>query len=225
MIPASTSSPTRRLRSTPGARARLEVTNRGDRPVQVGSHCHFFEVNRYLSFDRPAAYGMRLNVAAGTAVRFEPGDTREVELVALGGTREVYGLNSLVNGALDDEAVAPGRSTRCGSSASHEIRSPQGHNDTSHEDRTLSLCPLWLSGAAHGSPAHPNEDWTAAPTPITTGRRPATASAWRIPSSWSRSSATRRSTATRRSSAAARSSATAWASRPERAGRADRRTW
>ena len=84
---------------------RLEVTNRGDRPVQVGSHCHFFEVNRYLSFDRPAAYGMRLNAAAGTAVRFEPGDTREVELVALGGTREVYGLNGLVNGALDDEAV------------------------------------------------------------------------------------------------------------------------
>ena len=84
---------------------RLEVTNRGDRPVQVGSHCHFFEVNRYLSFDRPAAYGMRLNAAAGTAVRFEPGDTREVELVALGGTREVYGLNGLVNGALDDESV------------------------------------------------------------------------------------------------------------------------
>ena len=65
---------------------RLEVTNRGDRPVQVGSHCHFFEANRYLSFERAAAYGMRLNVAAGTAVRFEPGDTREVELVALGGT-------------------------------------------------------------------------------------------------------------------------------------------
>ena len=84
---------------------RLEVTNRGDRPVQVGSHCHFFEVNRHLSFDRPSAYGMRLNVAAGTAVRFEPGDTREVELVALGGTREVYGLNGLVNGALDHEAV------------------------------------------------------------------------------------------------------------------------
>ena len=84
---------------------RLEVTNRGDRPVQVGSHCHFFEVNRHLSFERSAAYGMRLNVAAGTAVRFEPGDTREVELVAIGGRREVYGLNGLVNGALDDEAV------------------------------------------------------------------------------------------------------------------------
>ena len=85
--------------------SRIEVTNRGDRPVQVGSHCHFFEVNRQLSFERAAAYGMRLNIAAGTAVRFEPGDTREVELVALGGRREVYGLNGLVNGALDDEAV------------------------------------------------------------------------------------------------------------------------
>ena len=92
---------------------RLEVTNRGDRPVQVGSHCHFFEVNRCLAFDRPAAYGMRLNVAAGTAVRFEPGDTREVELVALGGTREVYGLNGLVNGALDDRSGArPGARAR-----------------------------------------------------------------------------------------------------------------
>src|SRR4029079_9108230 len=83
----------------------ITVSNRGDRPVQVGSHCHFFEANRFLAFDRAAAYGMRLNIAAGTAVRFEPGDTREVELVALGGTREVYGLHSLVNGALDDEAV------------------------------------------------------------------------------------------------------------------------
>src|SRR6267378_1588398 len=82
--------------------ARIEVTNRGDRPVQVGSHCHFFEVNRQLAFDRRAAYGMRLNIAAGTAVRFEPGDTRDVELVALGGTREVAGLNRLVEGALDD---------------------------------------------------------------------------------------------------------------------------
>jgi urease subunit beta len=83
----------------------LDVTNKGDRPVQVGSHCHFFESNRYLSFDRAAAYGMRLNIAAGTAVRFEPGDTRTIELVAIGGTREVFGLNGLVNGSLDDEAV------------------------------------------------------------------------------------------------------------------------
>jgi urease subunit beta len=80
--------------------ARVTVTNRGDRPIQVGSHCHFFEVNRALDFDRAAAYGMRLNIAAGTAVRFEPGDTREVELVALGGTRTVYGINGLVNGKL-----------------------------------------------------------------------------------------------------------------------------
>jgi urease beta subunit len=87
------------------ATTRIEVANRGDRPIQVGSHCHFFEVNRYLSFDRQAAYGMRLNIAAGTAVRFEPGDTREVELVAIGGRREVYGLNRLVEGRLDDPAV------------------------------------------------------------------------------------------------------------------------
>jgi urease subunit gamma/beta len=83
----------------------ITVSNRGDRPVQVGSHCHFFEANRFLGFDRAAAYGMRLNIAAGTAVRFEPGDTREVELVALGGTREVFGLNQLVEGPLDDESV------------------------------------------------------------------------------------------------------------------------
>ena len=84
---------------------RLAVTNRGDRPIQVGSHCHFFEVNRWLSFDREKAYGMRLNIAAGTAVRFEPGDAREVELVALGGARHVHGLNGLTNGSLDDETV------------------------------------------------------------------------------------------------------------------------
>lgn len=84
----------------------VTVANRGDRPVQVGSHCHFFEVNRALHFDRQKAFGMRLNVAAGTAVRFEPGDVREVELVAIGGLRHVYGLNALVNGLLDDDAVA-----------------------------------------------------------------------------------------------------------------------
>ena len=84
---------------------RIEVSNRGDRPVQVGSHCHFFEVNRWLSFDRAKAYGMRLNIAAGTAVRFEPGDVREVELVAVGGARRIHGLNGLVDGQLDDEAT------------------------------------------------------------------------------------------------------------------------
>ena len=79
---------------------RIDVTNRGDRPIQVGSHCHFFEVNRALSFDRAAAYGTRLNIPAGTAVRFEPGDTKQIELVALGGNRTVYGINGLVNGKL-----------------------------------------------------------------------------------------------------------------------------
>jgi len=81
--------------------ARIEVTNSGDRPIQVGSHCHFFEVNTALNFNRRTAYGMRLNIPAGTAVRFEPGDTKEIELVALGGTRTVFGINGLVNGKLD----------------------------------------------------------------------------------------------------------------------------
>ena len=83
----------------------IEVANTGDRPIQVGSHFHFFEVNRALRFERGKAWGMRLNVPAGTAVRFEPGDTREVELVALGGKREVFGLNQLVEGPLDEARV------------------------------------------------------------------------------------------------------------------------
>ncbi|HSI15421.1 MAG TPA: urease subunit beta [Chthoniobacter sp.] len=78
----------------------LQVSNTGDRPIQVGSHYHFYEVNSGLRFDREAARGFRLNIAAGTAVRFEPGDTKEVSLVALGGTREVYGLNNKVDGKL-----------------------------------------------------------------------------------------------------------------------------
>jgi urease subunit beta len=76
------------------------VRNRGDRPVQVGSHYHFFEVNSALDFDRAAAYGMRLDIAAGTAVRFEPGEEKEVPLVAFAGRRFVYGHNAKVNGAL-----------------------------------------------------------------------------------------------------------------------------
>lgn len=79
----------------------LAVANTGDRPVQVGSHFHFYEVNEALEFDRPAARGFRLNIAAGTAVRFEPGDLREVELVALAGSRAVYGLNNKVDAPLD----------------------------------------------------------------------------------------------------------------------------
>ncbi len=83
----------------------VTVNNTGDRPVQVGSHFHFFEVNRALIFDREAAYGMRLDLPAGTAVRFEPGEIKNVQLVALAGQREVYGGSALVNGRLDDPAV------------------------------------------------------------------------------------------------------------------------
>lgn len=82
--------------------ARLVVENTGDRPVQVGSHFHFFEVNPALAFERAQAYGMRLNIPAGTAVRFEPGEDKEVALVALGGNRIAMGGNGLVQGALDD---------------------------------------------------------------------------------------------------------------------------
>jgi len=78
----------------------LTVANTGDRPIQVGSHYHFFETNEALRFDRAASKGFRLNIPAGTAVRFEAGDTKEVELVALAGHREVYGLNAKVNGKL-----------------------------------------------------------------------------------------------------------------------------
>jgi urease subunit beta len=79
----------------------LLVANTGDRPIQIGSHFHFSEVNTALHFDRAAARGFRLNIPAGTAIRFEPGDTREVDLVALAGTRQVYGLNGQINGPLD----------------------------------------------------------------------------------------------------------------------------
>jgi urease beta subunit len=87
---------------------RLRVANRGDRPVQVGSHYHFAEANRALRFDRLAAYGLRLDVPAGTAVRFEPGETRTIALVPLGGLRRVSGFNGLVAGELD----APGARER-----------------------------------------------------------------------------------------------------------------
>src|SRR6266508_4426703 len=79
--------------------ATLSVSNTGDRPIQVGSHFHFFEVNRALHFERAAALGMHLNLPAGLAARFEPGDTREVELVEFGGLRRAVGFNSLANGS------------------------------------------------------------------------------------------------------------------------------
>ena len=79
----------------------LKVSNTGDRPVQVGSHFHFQEANSALTFDREAARGLRLDIPAGTAIRFEPGDSREVQLVPFAGTRHVFGFNGLINGPLD----------------------------------------------------------------------------------------------------------------------------
>ena len=83
----------------------LIIANTGDRPIQVGSHCHFFEANRALRFDREKAYGFRLQVPAGTAVRFEPGEEKRVTLVSIGGNRVAYGINGLVSGRLDDSTV------------------------------------------------------------------------------------------------------------------------
>src|SRR5262245_4637487 len=85
----------------------LTVRNTGDRPVQVGSHFHFFEVNRALEFDRAAAFGQHLNIPAATALRFEPGDEREVKLVPYAGKRAVYGFNNLVDGATAGKDAAP----------------------------------------------------------------------------------------------------------------------
>jgi urease beta subunit len=83
------------------AAVRVRVENTGDRPIQVGSHTHFFEVNRALRFDRKRAYGCRLDVPAGTSLRFEPGEAREVTLIPVAGTRTMYGMNALVNGLLE----------------------------------------------------------------------------------------------------------------------------
>ncbi|HEY9719471.1 MAG TPA: urease subunit beta [Trichormus sp.] len=86
----------------------LSVSNKGDRPIQIGAHMHFFEVNRSLIFDREAAFGMRLNIPSGTCVRFEPGQTHEVEVVALGGIGVVYGFNRLTEGSIADASTREG---------------------------------------------------------------------------------------------------------------------
>jgi urease beta subunit len=80
---------------------KLTVVNTGDRPVQIGSHFHFFEVNKQMQFEREKAFGMRLNIAAGTAVRFEPGEEKDVELVEFGGNKKIFGFNNLVDGELN----------------------------------------------------------------------------------------------------------------------------
>lgn len=85
------------------ATVKIAVVNTGDRPVQIGSHFHFFEVNKQMEFDRPKAFGMRLNIPAGTAVRFEPGEEKQVELVEFGGNKKIYGFNNLVDGKISDK--------------------------------------------------------------------------------------------------------------------------
>ncbi|WP_036482540.1 urease subunit beta [Myxosarcina sp. GI1] len=102
MIPGEIFTPEGEIELNAGKETKkIRVASTGDRPIQVGSHFHFYEVNSALQFDREATKGMRLNIPAGTAVRFEPGDEKEVELVAYAGNREVYGFNGLVDGKLD----------------------------------------------------------------------------------------------------------------------------
>jgi urease beta subunit len=113
--------------------ATVRVKNTGDRPVQVGSHYHFFEANRELSFDRRSAYGMRLDIPAGTAVRFEPGDEREVTLVAFGGARRAIGFSALVDGDLTDGEGALGRAA---------ARGFLGAEAGAGTDRTIESAPL-----------------------------------------------------------------------------------
>lgn len=85
------------------ATTKIVVVNTGDRPVQIGSHFHFFEVNKQMEFDRAKAFGMRLNIPAGTAVRFEPGEEKEIELVEFGGHKKIFGFNNLVDGDITDK--------------------------------------------------------------------------------------------------------------------------
>lgn len=91
----------------------ITVNNTGDRPVQIGAHYHFFEVNKALIFDRVKAYGMRLDLPAGTSARFEPGDVKKVQLVPYTGQRKVYGFNALVMGSLDDPYTRESSLQRC----------------------------------------------------------------------------------------------------------------
>ena len=104
----------------------LKVRNTGDRPVQVGSHFHFFEVNRALEFDRAAAFGQHLNIPAATALRFEPGDEREVRLVPYSGKRGVFGFNNLVDGATAGEFAGPQKAKAVVFAAQRGFRSSPG---------------------------------------------------------------------------------------------------
>ena len=116
--------------------ATVQVNNTGDRPIQVGSHFHFFEVNRALVFDRAAAYGMRLDLPAGTGIRFEPGDVKAVHLVDLAGERRVYGGNNLVMGELDDASVRKKACNGCTTEASATPRPRCRFRSTGRAQRT-----------------------------------------------------------------------------------------
>ena len=105
-----------------GTRITLRVVNTGDRPVQIGSHYHFLEVNKALEFDRAAAFGMRLDIPAGTAVRFEPGQSKEITLVGFGGRRELSGLNALTDGNATDHRCA---TLRCAARANPALKAPE----------------------------------------------------------------------------------------------------
>jgi urease subunit beta len=102
---------------------RLKVRNTGDRPIQVGSHFHFFESNRALEFDRAAAFGQHLHIPASTALRFEPGDEREVKLVPFGGKRGVYGFNNLVDGVTAGKSAAAAKAKAVAAAAKRGFRS------------------------------------------------------------------------------------------------------
>jgi urease beta subunit len=106
MIPGEIQVRNARITLNAGLRHKeITATNKGDRPIQVGSHFHFFEVNRFLSFDRASAYGYRLDIASGTAVRFAPGETKTVGLVEIAGNRRVLGLNNLTDGEINETTV------------------------------------------------------------------------------------------------------------------------
>ncbi len=114
---------------------RMNVRNTGDRPIQVGSHYHFFEANSALDFDRPAALGMRLNIPGGTAVRFEPGDEREVELVELGGMKRVIGFNGLFDGGLTSERTVRAALARAPAITSRGASEPAATTDHAPKGR------------------------------------------------------------------------------------------
>ena len=168
----------------------LEVANVGDRPIQVGSHFHFFEVNRSLRFDRARAFGMRLNIPAGTAVRFEPGDDKKVTLVALGGEAKVYGLNGLTNGPAASRA------------------------NKAREGRRRAKLPGRKD--LRGANQHESGDSAPAIRRAFTVPPRAIAFGWRIPNSSSKSNAISPLPAKKLNSAAAKCFATAWANRHRR---------